>query len=250
MTERSSLRSNWVEFLVVLIVLVLPGVVAGFQQPYSPTRHEDLFSFWGFARELLRSMQFGCLGGLLLLRDPYDQSFRAPFSTYSSKISQVLAGIGLWFAYYLFFDFWTILASYWQMTAHPTDWMHPVTATESQLHLIFSLINGLSEEILRLYLLSQLLKLGAGWKGSIIVTAALIASYHVYQGPFIAVGFFLANIVINRMYAVNRSLLMLFVWHALSDFMHSTDLAGLQIVSAFFSAGLMALLSKLGLVQL
>lgn len=250
MTKKSSLRNNWVEFLVVLIIAVLPSVVAGFQQRFSTTRHEDLFSFLGFARELLRSMQFGCLGGLLLLRDPYDQSFRAPFHPYSAKVNQVLAGIGLWFAYYIFFDFWSILAGYWRMTVHPTDWMHPLTASESQLHLIFSLVNGLSEEILRLYLLSQLLKLGAGWKGSIIVTAALIASYHVYQGPFIAVGFFLANIVINRMYAVNRSLLMLFVWHALSDFMHSTDLAGLQFVSAFVSAGLMVILSKLGLVQL
>lgn len=70
MTKKSSLRNNWVEFLVVLVIAVLPSVVAGFQQRFSPARHEDLFSFWGFARELLRSMQFGCLGGLLLLLDP------------------------------------------------------------------------------------------------------------------------------------------------------------------------------------
>ena len=237
------------ELAVVFCALILPAIVSGLSPRAGLAEHSQLYSGVGFLKELIGSLKFGLLAALLLTRNPFDRAFCTLWPK-GSKTKQLLAGVGLWIAYYVFFDFWSLLANAWRLSVHSTGWMQPLSAHESGLNLLFSVVNGLSEEIFRLYLLSQLLKLGAGWRGTTVGTAALIASYHVYQGPFIAVGFFAANVAINRAYAANRSLPMLFVWHALSDYTHSTSLPGLEIVSAVVSAGFMSALSWIHLVRL
>lgn len=219
------------ELGVYFIVAILPSLVALGDTASPSAMHEQIYSEWGFLKELLKSLRFGCLAAFFLFLNPFDPSFCEISPKTTSRVKQILAGVGMWFGYYLFFTFWGFLSSRLDIKSPSTAWIHPVTTFETGQNAVFSLVNGISEEMERIYLLSQLLKLGLRRWGAAAVTALLIASYHLYQGWFTGVAFVIANLFFNTYYLKHRSLLTLFVWHVLSDFMHSTDLVGWEIVS-------------------
>ena len=246
--KRLKLSPDWAEFIAVLFIVWLPAVLPDGQPASATMRHAELYSQWGFAREIIRSFGGGFLAAFFLWSKPADPSFLSLVSSRVSPARQIAAGVGLWFAYYLFFDFWGLLSSVLHMRSGYAPWFQPQTQVEVMQNTFFSVVNGVSEEIIRVYLLSQCAKLGGGNKKGIVSCAFLIAAYHSYQGSFTAVGFFAVNLVINAFYLRHRSLLALFVWHVMSDCMHSTDLPGWGIVSTLASGAVMDVLSWLGLV--
>lgn len=248
-SHRPNLTRNKIELAVFFFVVLLPAILPDTQSLSPAAAHRNLFSRWGYIHSLVGSLQFGVLAGFLLFFNPYDSSFLRLSPPKLSILKQIAAGVGLWFAYYLFFDFLGLLSGVSHIRTGSTAWFQPQGEMEMGRHVLFSFVNGISEEVMRVYLLSQVLKLGAGRKSTIAIVAALIASYHWYQGPINLAGFFLANLLFNRLYLTHKSILMLIVWHILADFKHSTDLVGWDIVSAFVSVGSMDVLSFFGIVD-
>jgi len=231
-------RADGVELLGFFLIVLLPAILSNFGTEGSPARqHSALYSQLGFIKELLGSLQFGLVAAFFLSRHGLGK-WSDVASTKISWPRQVLAGIGLWFAYYLFFDFWAVLAALANIRSPSIAWLHPTGDGEVLLNGVFSLVNGHSEEIMRAYLLTQTQRLGLGRNSAALAVAAMVASYHVYQGAFTVVAFVIANVILNRLYLSKRPLVMLIVWHVLSDFMHPTDFVGWELVTAMVNGSL------------
>lgn len=222
--------SDLLELIGFVVIVLLPLVVSSFAPPASPElSHRNLYSTAGFVKTLFKSLEFGLVAGFLLARKDPGFSWLKPGPI---KIPvQILAGISLWFAYYLFFDFWGTVAGLAKIHTPSVAWLHPETGNEAVPNGLFSFVNGTSEEIMRVYLLGQTRRVGLGSAKAALLVAALMTSYHFYQGAFTVVAFVLCHIILNRFYLSTRALPALIVWHVLSDFMHSTDLVGWQFVS-------------------
>jgi hypothetical protein len=227
------------ELLGFSIIVLVPAVLASFGGPSSPeVEHQALYSHIGFLKELLSSMQFGLVAVFFLSR----HGCRSWADVASNKIpwpKQVLVGVGLWFAYYLFFDFWSCLPGLFSIRTPSIAWLHPTTGEETGLNAVFSGVNGLSEELMRVYLLVQLQRVGLRQTGAAIAAALAMTSYHFYQGAFTLIAFFIVHVFFNRLYLSRRPLLALIVWHILSDFMHSTDLVGWGFVSSMVNGSIL-----------
>jgi len=220
-------------FAVFITVAILPAIAANFTSLPPEIRHAQLYSFWGFIQQLLGSLQFGLLAAYMLSQGGLLPKDARIVARDIPIYQQVLAGVGIWFGYYLFFDFWSVLASLAHIKSPSLAWFRSTTPDQEALNAVFSFVNGISEEVMRVYLLTQIQRFGAGRKATVVAAAVLISSYHVYQGWFTAIAFLLANLFLNRYYLSTRSLLSLFIWHALADFSHSTtSLPGWELVSA------------------
>lgn len=225
--------NDLLELLGFALIVLLPAIMSNFGlSPSGQAEHQSLYSQIGFVKELLSSLQFGLVAAFFLSRRPHERSWNDVATSTVSWPTQILVGIGMWFAYYLFFDFWALIASLASIRTPSIAWLHPVGNNEELLNAVFSGVNGISEEVMRVYLLLQIQRVGLGRTGAAIAVAMAISSYHVYQGPFTVIAFVLVNIVFNRLYLSKRPLLALIVWHILSDFKHSTDLVGWEFVTA------------------
>ena len=248
MTEtktKTSVRANptessgaLLELLGFSLIVLLPAILSNFGSSTSPSaEHQELYSKVGFLKELLSSAQFGLVAVFFLAR----HGFRSWDDVASRQVSwpaQVVAGVGLWFAYYLFFDFWGMLGAMLSIRFPSIAWLHPVTGQETGLNAVFSVVNGLSEEIMRVYLLIQSQRAGLRRNGAAVAAALAMTSYHYYQGSFTLIAFFIVHLFINRLYLSKRPLLILIVWHVLSDFKHSTDLIGWEIMTAIVNGSI------------
>lgn len=225
-------RGDRLELLGFSLVVLLPAILSSFgEQASLGAQHQTLYSSVGFVKELLSSLQFGLVAVFFMSR----HGIRSWGDVSSREISvpvQVLAGIGLWFAYYLFFDLWATAAALLSIRLPSIAWLHPVTPVETSLNAVFSAVNGLSEELMRVYLLLQCRRVGLPRAGAAVAAAIAMTSYHCYQGGFTLIAFFIVHVLFNRLYFSKRPLLLLVVWHVLSDFMHPTALAGWDFVSA------------------
>jgi hypothetical protein len=227
-----------VELLGFFLIVLLPAILSNFGVNASPgAEHDKLYSQVGFLKELLGSLRFGLVAAFFLARHG-ESKWSDAASTEIPWPKQVLAGVGLWFAYYLFFDFWALVAALANIRLPSIAWLHPTSDAEVWLNGVFSFVNGHSEEIMRVYLLTQTQRLGLKRHAAAFAVALMIASYHVYQGAFTVVAFVLVNAVLNRLYLSKRPLVMLIVWHILSDFMHPTDMIGWEVVSAAVNGAL------------
>ncbi len=227
------------ELLGFFLIVLLPAFLSNFTPDTSQAaQHSELYSQLGFLKELLSSLQFGLVAAFFLSwRDPRRfwgdlASREIPFP------KQMLAGLGLWFAYYLFFDLWGFLGALAGIHSPSIAWLHPANANETALNAVFSAVNGISEEVMRVYLLEQTRRLGLGRNGAAIAAAVAISSYHLYQGAFTIGAFLIVNFVFNRLYLSKKPLVTLITWHILSDFMHSTDLVGWQLVTELVNGSL------------
>ncbi|WP_037160516.1 CPBP family intramembrane glutamic endopeptidase [Rhodococcoides fascians] len=82
----------------------------------------------------------------------------------------------------------------------------------------FAFANSGAEEILVVaYLISRLRKLGLGENSSLLLSALLRGSYHLYQGLGAGVGNFLMGLVFGRFWQKTNRLWPLLVAHALID---------------------------------
>ena len=240
-----------IELLGFAMIVLLPAIMSNFGLPQSAaSEHQSLYSQIGFIKELLGSLQFGLVAAFFLARHGRGKSWSDVATRQLSWPMQVLAGIGLWFAYYLFFDFWAVVAALARIRTPSIAWLHPIGDNEAMLNGVFSMVNGFSEEIMRVYLLVQTQRVGLGRTGAALAVAVAMASYHLYQGAFTVIAFILVHVLLNKLYIAKRPLLALIVWHILSDFMHSTELIGWGFVSEMingsFAVGVLALTRVFG----
>lgn len=237
--RRWLLNEDVTRFAVFIAVVILPAIAANFTSLPPEIRHVQLYSCWGFIQQILGSLQFGFLAAYMLSQGGWLHEDVHIVARGIPIYQQVLAGIGIWFGYYLFFDFWSVVASLAHIRSPSIAWLRPTTPDQEALNVVFSVVNGISEEVMRVYLLMQIQRFGAGRKTTVVAAAALISSYHVYQGWFTVIAFLLINLFLNRYYLSTRSLLSLFIWHALADFKHSTtSLPGWELVSALVNGTL------------
>ena len=223
------------ELLGFSLIVLLPAILSNFgEQSSLSAQHQSLYSSVGFLKELLSSLQFGLVAAFFLSRHGV-RSWGDVSSRQISVPMQVLTGIGLWFAYYLFFDLWATASALLSIRIPSIAWLHPVTGQETSLNAVFSVVNGLSEEIMRVYLLVQCQRVGLRRTGAAIAAALAMTSYHYYQGGFTLIAFFIIHVFFNRLYLSKRPFLALVVWHVLSDFMHSTDLVGWDFISSMLN---------------
>lgn len=225
-------RGEFLQLLGFSLLVLLPAILSNFgYQPSPESQHQTLYSNIGFLKELLSSMQFGLVAVFFLSRCGV-RSWGDIATRQIAWPKQVLVGIGLWFGYYFFFDFWSGVSGLLSIRNPSIAWLHPTSGEETGLNAVFSVVNGVSEELMRVYLLVQLQRIGLRQTGAVVMAALAMTSYHFYQGAFTLVAFFIAHVFFNRLYLSRRPLLALIVWHVLSDFMHSTDLIGWDFVSA------------------
>lgn len=237
-TKSVSTRTDLFELVGFALLVLLPAVLSSFGVSVPGAEHQALYSRLGFAKELLSSAQFGLVAVFLLCRHGY----RTWGDIATKEISwpiQIMAGIGLWFAYYLFFDFWSALAGLFSIHSPSIAWLHPTSEQETALNTVFAAVNGLSEELMRVYLLIQLQRVGLRRNGAVVAAALAMTSYHAYQGAFTLIAFFIVHVVFNRFYLGRRAFLTLIVWHVLSDLMHSTDLLGWNFVSSMINGSVL-----------
>jgi hypothetical protein len=236
------------ELLGFALIVLLPAIMSNFGLRSPETEHQSLYSQLGFVKELLGSLQFGLVASFFMTRHGRRSSWNDVATRDITWPIQVLTGIGLWFAYYLFFDFWGVVAALAGIRLPSIAWLHPNGGNELMLNGVFSVVNGFSEEIMRVYLLVQTQRAGLGKTGAALAVAVAMASYHFYQGAFTVLAFILAHVALNRFYISKRPLVALIVWHILSDFMHSTDLIGWGFVSEMANGAVAV--GWLGLIRL
>src|ERR1035437_9827334 len=99
-----SRRTDVLELAGFALLVLLPAVLSSFGVNSPDADHQALYSHLGFIKELLGSMQFGLVAVFFLSRHGY-RSWADINAKQVSWPTQIMAGIGLWFAYYLFFDF-------------------------------------------------------------------------------------------------------------------------------------------------
>ena len=93
--------------------------------------------------------------------------------------------------------------------AEDVDWLLLVAA---------SIANGFAEElVIRTYLLSRLEALLKSTTLAVLITTAMFASYHIYQGMESAIGIFFLGLVYAIAFVRLRSLWPLAIAHAVTD---------------------------------
>ncbi|MHB2027035.1 MAG: CPBP family glutamic-type intramembrane protease [Elusimicrobiota bacterium] len=246
MKKHGSISREWLELIGFSFIVLLPAFMSNFGTGLpAAMEHQELYSRLGFISTLLSSLQFGLVAVFFMSRRGPRKFWGDVASREISWPKQILAGVGLWFAYYLFFDFWGTLAGLLNIHLPSIAWLWPTTGNELLLNGVFAVVNGISEEVMRVYLLEQTQRVGMGRNASALAAAVAMASYHLYQGTFTLIAFLIVHFIFNKLYLSKRPLVTLIVWHALSDFMHSTDILGWQFISEMvngtFAVGILGL---------
>jgi len=92
----------------------------------------------------------------------------------------------------------------------------PDEVSDLAMMLIYDVANGFSEElVIRCYLLTRLAQLfGVRWTG-VVLSAAIMSSYHIYQGSYSANQIFLSQIGVGALFVYVRRLWPFAMAHAL-----------------------------------
>jgi membrane protease YdiL (CAAX protease family) len=99
------------------------------------------------------------------------------------------------------------------------NWVKPAGLLGVFLLLASSVANGFAEEfVMRGYLLTRLERLLHSTWLAILVTTALFASYHLYQGPSGLIGATTFGLVYGTAYCVQRRLWPICIAHAIENF--------------------------------
>lgn len=138
-----------------------------------------------------------------------------------------LIGIGImglsWISYTAFwFAMESVLKNRNAMLAGPRVEMFALPSGSFQYLLLaaMSVSNGAAEElVLRGYLLTRFEQLTRSTVAAILVTSALFACYHIYQGAGSALGVGVLGLIYAAMFCLTRRIWPVIVAHALQDFL-------------------------------
>jgi membrane protease YdiL (CAAX protease family) len=228
--REESRKAVWVETGFVLLACVVPLIfvsVAGGSQPQRP---REGFLFTATYRTLQAAIAIATV--LFVI----SRSVRSPrrFGLFRFRWRDVLYGLGLYVlcmvAYYVF---WIAVSLIMKLLGTgglrgPTlgGIATPQTAAEYAVLALLSLVNGAAEElVMRAYLLTRFEQLFRSTAVAILLSAALFAAYHSYQGYIGLVTVALIGLIYGTCFARWRRIWPLILAHALQDFVSIAMLA-------------------------
>lgn len=104
-------------------------------------------------------------------------------------------------------------------TTHATQRIsHEAQAMPAWLLIVTMLANGFAEELVtKAYLIPRLREFFGGTMAAVVVSAAMFASYHVYQGPFAALSILFSQVVLGWLFTRVGRLWPFAIGHGLYD---------------------------------
>jgi membrane protease YdiL (CAAX protease family) len=228
--------ATWTEIFVVLALGVVPDVAYAIHRATSRAAGDD--AGWGYSGVdsaavylLVRSLQVS-LPLLYILRLAHEPLSR--FGIVRPRLRDAAWGALIWLAgtlayYAAWFPTWWVLRS-----LLPTDWYADIyrsaldpAAPGLRLPggwmtwgalIVMSAANGFAEElVMRAYLMTRLRQLTRNWVMPLLVSAALFAAYHAYQGAAGVIGSAVIGLVYGAAFIVLRRFWPLAFAHALAD---------------------------------
>lgn len=204
----------WIEVLAILCLAYFPPMFGAVAYLLHPTKIPFLSNELSL---IVRSLQVSLpvLMIMALSKDPWSL-----FGIVRPKwIADVLGGFAIWIvAFVVHFYAVSLLPPWMRGSGHHLA--GPKGMPTYCLLLAGSVANGFAEEVvMRGYLLPRLERLLRSTWLAVLITTALFASYHIYQGVRGAVGAAAIGFVYAVVFCLSRRLWPLCVAHAIADFM-------------------------------
>ena len=206
----------WIEVLAVLCLAYIPDLFSStFAYVWRPTRYPLVYrDLWLIVRSLQVSLPL--LAIMALSKDPWSL-----FGIVRPRwIADIAGGCAIWLV--------GLVACRFAMTLLPPSVLEPIRhlltwpkGTPAHLLLLAACVaNGFAEElVMRGCLLPRLERLLRSTWLAVLVTTAMFASYHLYQGVPGVAGAAAVGVVYAASFCFFRRLWPLCVAHALADFM-------------------------------
>lgn len=225
-----------VEFLLVLVLCPLTFLAAALQYPSVEPAHYDYYRRWFFdpgttAIGLLQSLGMGLLAAYLVvyhwpeLARRWEEGLRRDVARQAAAAAGLFAGLTA---------AWLIVeAALWKLAGQrlpSNEWMFAVTWVQRLEVLGRSAVNGPAEELLRAYLVSRAHSLSGRGGLAVLLSAAIFASYHLYQGWGVVVFYLAVGLLTGWIYWRKNWLLALMLWHFLADMAAAVPLSWLHAV--------------------
>lgn len=229
-----------VELLVVFVLCPLTFLASALQYPLVEPAYYEYYRSWfyspgTFASSLIQSLGMGLLVAYVVTyhwpetRERWEDGLRRQAGL------QALASLGLLLV--LTISWFVLEVALWKLAGKrlpSNEWMLATTWTQRLEILAWSLVNGPAEELLRAYLVSRVYALTRRGVVAVAVSAAIFASYHLYQG-WTVVAFFLAGgFFLGWVYWRQNWLITLVLWHTLADLMAIVPPSSFQSLRRLF----------------
>lgn len=213
-------RGLWFEVTAVFCLAVLPDLFAAVVSAGGGVSQECSFA----CQELftiIRSLRVALplLVILHLGRERLAQFGIVRFSWSGDIVSSVAIWFAAWMAWYVAVSMVPASVLAEAMSKPAYNWASPSGAGDILLLLAASLANGFAEEfVMRAYLITRLERLLGSTGLAVVVSTALFASYHIYQGWLALVGVAAVGLVYALVYCLQRRLWPVAIAHAIANF--------------------------------
>gem|GEM_PF-1238311 len=212
-------RRLWFEVIAVLALAVVPDLYSaayGVLLPTKPRHVSALQEFWIVIRAFQVSLPVLVI--LNLNREPWA---KFGFVRFSWRVD-VPAGLLIWMCALAGYIAVISLVPVSLIPVADTDdavrWAKPAGLLGGCLVLAVSVANGFAEElVMRGYLLTRFERLLHSTPLAVLVTTALFASYHVYQGPAGLIHAAAVGLIYGTIYSFQRRLWPVCIAHAIAD---------------------------------
>jgi membrane protease YdiL (CAAX protease family) len=215
-------RELWLETSAVTICCVGPMLFNSMASLYLIDRPGHYSFLYHALASLVRSA--GSIAIVLLViwrsKDPFTRFGIKPF-----RIGHdLLGGIALWAILWLItLSYRAVVhkmfgASYLAYHSTPMSYSLPSSVTDYLLLVVYSFANGSFEELLmRAYLITRLEELLDSTSTALIITTAIFASYHGYQGGSRAILVIILGLLQGLWFCFGRRFAPLAIAHSLQD---------------------------------
>ena len=236
----------WFEVVAVLCIAVMPDIYNALYSYSVGDTGEGYTMAATYLYILLRSI-WVVVPVLYILR--LSREGWSAFGLVRPRLADIPIGIGAWLAclvsYYAFYFGWGFVAAIIGSFTDPAVWQEAAgtaTAYETTFnedeyeayyyfatpengldYLLLALgesANGIAEElVMRAYLITRLITLTGSAAVALALSSTLFALYHLYQGPFQALGILIFGVVMGLIYLATRRLWPVAIGHAVSNMM-------------------------------
>lgn len=212
-------RRLWFEVIAVLALAVVPDLYWAVCTVIIPTEPRRVLAFeelWFVIRALQVSLPLLVI--LNLSREPWAKFGMVRFSW----LVDMPAGLLIWMCAVVgYIAIISVVPDSLFHTASNHDavnWAKPAGVLGVLMLLAFSVANGFAEElVMRGYLLTRFERLLHSTPLAVLVTTALFASYHVYQGPTGLIHAATVGLIYGTVYSFQRRLWPVCIAHAIAD---------------------------------
>ncbi len=114
--------------------------------------------------------------------------------------------------------FWMFIGAFGTWDPPATSFPGPSTVADYVILAPAFLVAAFAEEIaMRAYLIPRLRDLGLGWVSALLISSALFASYHLYQGAASTAYIFLFGLVLGGVFLLSPRLWPITIAHTLQN---------------------------------